>query len=78
MLTYGHVVNTATELGRRRVTVWFGPHIIATYAADAMLAEHYVAVMREHFVGLDLTIDAGLTGGERPLPAVRLWDAVAP
>lgn len=67
----------AGELDRCRVRVWFGPHMIAVYAADPELAA-YLAVMRGHFTGLQVTIDEDLTGVERPLPAARLWDAVAP
>jgi hypothetical protein len=68
----------AGDPDRCRVRVWFGPHVIAVYAADQALATAYLDVMRGHFAGLQFTIDEDLTGAERPLPAARLWDAVAP
>lgn len=67
-----------TKPHTRRVQVLFGPHVIAEYAATPELADQYVEVMRGHFVGLELSVDDRLTGTERPLPAARLWDTVAP
>lgn len=63
---------------QRRVQVWHGEHLLAEYAASETLAGQYVEVMNRHFLGLRLTVDADLSGAERPLPAARLWEVVAP
>lgn len=63
---------------QRRVQVWHGEHLLAEYAASEPLAGQYVEVMRRHFLGLTLTVDDNVAGVERPLPAARLWEVVAP
>jgi hypothetical protein len=63
---------------RRRVRVYFGRHVIAKYSADPKLANEYAKLIRQRFGGLEITIDDELSGDERPMPAERLWDAVAP
>jgi hypothetical protein len=40
---------------RRRVRVWFGSHVIASYCAEPELAERYAAAMDRRFAGLTVT-----------------------
>jgi hypothetical protein len=40
---------------RRRVQVWFGSHVIASYCAEPELAERYAAAMDRRFAGLTVT-----------------------
>ncbi|WP_328333001.1 hypothetical protein OHA70_15435 [Kribbella sp. NBC_00382] len=44
-----------TVLERRRVQVWFGSHVIATYVAERLLADRYAAAMSRRFAGLRIT-----------------------
>jgi hypothetical protein len=57
-----------TVLERRRVQVWFGSHVIATYVADRLLADRYAAAMGHRFAGLHIT--------NEPLPPAALTDPV--
>ena len=59
----------------RRVRVWFGAHVIASYDAMPTLAERYAASIRRRFVGLDVTIDSMPLSGtdSAQLPAEQLW-----
>ncbi|HEY0691923.1 MAG TPA: hypothetical protein VGD71_23120 [Kribbella sp.] len=40
---------------RRRVRVWFGSHVIASYSAEPELAQRYAAAMARRFAGLKVT-----------------------
>ncbi len=62
---------------RRRVRVLFGQQVIATYSAEAALADRYAASVSRRFLGLEVKVDDLLTGKERPVPCEQLWD-VAP
>ncbi len=42
-------------LERRKVQVWFGSHVIATYVAERPLADKYAAAMTRRFAGLRIT-----------------------
>ncbi|MEV8376736.1 hypothetical protein AB0P21_28595 [Kribbella sp. NPDC056861] len=53
-----------TVLERRRVQVWFGSHVIATYVAERTLADRYAAAMGRRFAGLRVT--------NEPLPPIAL------
>jgi hypothetical protein len=44
-----------TAFERRRVQVWFGSHVIATYVAERLLADRYAAAMGRRFAGLRIT-----------------------
>ena len=46
-----------TTLERRKVQVWFGSHVIATYVAERALADQYAAAMSCRFAGLRITND---------------------
>lgn len=54
----------------RRVQVWFGNHVIATYVAERLLADQYAAAMGRRFAGLRIT--------NEPLPPNCLADADTP
>lgn len=45
------------EPGVFRVRLWFGPHEIADYVAEAALARRYAASIRRRFPGLDVTVE---------------------
>ncbi|QNE18294.1 hypothetical protein F1D05_10815 [Kribbella qitaiheensis] len=40
---------------RRKVRVWFGSHLIASYCAEPALATRYAASMDRRFAGLRVT-----------------------
>ncbi|MEV0287917.1 hypothetical protein AB0H36_27705 [Kribbella sp. NPDC050820] len=46
---------TAPVAPLRIVRVWFGPHIIAEYRAEAGLAGRYAAAMARRFPSLNVT-----------------------
>lgn len=45
------------QAGVLRVRLWFGPHEIADYIAEATLAERYAASIRRRFAGLHVTVE---------------------
>jgi len=48
-------MSTVGALRRRRVRVWFGSHVIASYCAEPELATRYAAAMGPRFAGLRIT-----------------------
>jgi hypothetical protein len=58
----------------RRVRVWFGRHVIATYVADPGEAERYARAMARRFAGLRVTIDDETSRFEPLLPDRVWWD----
>lgn len=65
-----------SRVDRRRVRVWFGEHVIATYNAEPDQAERYAKAMARRFAGLRVTnepLPAVETRAES-LPGERLWD----
>ncbi|ONI67220.1 hypothetical protein BWI15_29135 [Kribbella sp. ALI-6-A] len=44
---------TASE--RRKVQVWFGSHVIATYVGESQLADRYAAAMERRFADLRIS-----------------------
>ncbi|WP_433014697.1 hypothetical protein [Kribbella sp. CA-294648] len=72
-----------TALERRRVQVWFGSHVIATYVAERLLADRYAAAMGRRFAGLRITneplpptvlVDPDCVPDHPPIPSEqRLW-----
>ena len=64
---------TREEDQKVRVRVWFGRHLIATYAAGPAAAHDYSESIATRFAGLLVTIDDELAGNERPMPGERLW-----
>lgn len=60
-----------------RVRVWFGEHVVATYAGTAEPALRYADAMERRFRGLKVTTEP-LTVEDAPtcqdLPSERLWE----
>ena len=54
--------------------MWFGQHLVASYCADARIADRYAEEVGRRFGGLEITVDDLLTGDERPVPAEQLWE----
>lgn len=48
-------MNATVAPRRRRVRVWFGSHVIASYCAEPELAARYAAAMDRRFAGLKVT-----------------------
>ena len=66
---------------RRRVRVMFGQHVMATYTAEADLADRYAAAMQRRFFGLNIVVDdlvPGDAGTARPVPCEQLWTTITP
>lgn len=58
----------------KRVRVWFGRHVICTYAADPQEAERYARLMAQRFAGLRVTIDDQASRLDPMLPERVWWD----
>lgn len=61
---------------QRRVTVWFGHHVMFRHSAAADIAEEYADAMSRRFAGLRVEIDDEPADGLRPLPCTRLWETL--
>lgn len=48
-------MSTAGAPRRRRIRVWFGSYVLATYYAEPELAARYAAAMDRLFVGIKIT-----------------------
>lgn len=60
-------------MSRKRVRVWFGVHVIASYVAEDALAERYAAAMQRRFAGLKVTVEPIGSWTGSALPSVLLW-----
>jgi len=58
----------------KRVRVWFGRHVIATYVAEPDQAERYARAMAQRFAGLRITIDDHASRFDPLLPLRAGWD----
>lgn len=59
---------------QRRVRVWFGSHVIATYVGDPGEADRYARAMAQRFAGLRVTIDGQASRFDPLLPHRARWD----
>jgi hypothetical protein len=64
-----------TEL---RVRVWFGPHLLHDYRAEASAAESYAQAIGRRFGGLRITVDTEVSDALDPLPCQQLWAVITP
>ncbi|MFC7623150.1 hypothetical protein [Microlunatus sp. GCM10028923] len=62
----------------RRVRVWFGPHLLRDYRAEASAAEGYAQAMGSRFGGLEITVDSEVNDQLTPLPCEQLWSVLTP
>lgn len=58
-----------------RIRLWFGPHVIHDYRAEAGAAEQYAQAIGRRFAGLRVTIDSRVTNDLKPLPCEQLWSS---
>lgn len=70
----GREPSAATTGSKRRVRVWFGSHVIATYVAEPGEAERYARAMGQRFAGLQVTIDDQSSRLDPILPERAWWD----
>lgn len=59
--------------GERRVTLWFGQHVLRNYRAEAGAAQQYASAIGRRFPGLEVTVDDAVTDELQPLPCEQLW-----
>ena len=58
----------------KRIRVWFGRHVIATYVAEPDQAERYARAMAQRFAGLRITVDDQASRFDPLLPIRARWD----
>lgn len=69
---------TARLSAERRVRVWFGPHLLRDYRAEASAAEGYAQAIGRRFEGLEVTVDMEVNNDLTTLPCEQLWSVLTP
>lgn len=69
---------TEQPVEQLRVRVWFGPHLLHDYRAEASAAESYAEAIGRRFGGIQVTVDNEANDDLDPLPCQQLWTVLTP